>query len=199
MKLSDKSIEALEELIDGDGDLTPYKSGPELVDFFEDYGFEDEYGQGFPSRWYYTQENLIKLNGSDALKELIENFCHPINFLDTDFDIGEAVDRLNSYLKFDGYRLEKFGEEYKVIKTEDNLVEIEEVAFLNSGEVNRKFIQEQISKSKRKIGQEDYDGAITNARSLLETILTGIEDKLVKEPTEYDGKLNRLFNRVRKN
>lgn len=197
MKLSNKSIEVLEQILDGNSDLTPYKSGPELVDFFEDYGFDDEYGQGFPSRWYYTQENLKELNGTDTLRELVESYFHPINFIDTDFDLTEVIDHLNSYLKFDGYQLEKFGKEYKVINVEDDLVEIEDVAILNSGEVNQKYIQEQIEKSRKKIGQEDFDGAITNARSLLETILVEIEGQLIEDPPEYDGKLNKLFNRVR--
>lgn len=197
MKLSEETIGALEGLIDGNGDHTPYQSGPELVDFFNDYGFEDEYGQGFPSRWYYAQEKLKELNGSESLGNLIEDYFHPLNFIDTEFNLKEAIDYLNEYLKFDGFKLEKYGEKFKIVEIENDLVELEEEPFLESGKINEEYIREQIQKCKKKIRREDYDGAITNARSLLETILVGIEARLVESPPEYDGELNRLFNRVR--
>lgn len=78
----------------------------------------------------------------------------------------------------------------------EDIIEIENT-FLETGEMNENFIEEQITKCQKKIREGDYDGAITNARSLLEAILTGIEERLVENPPDYDGKLNRLFNRVR--
>jgi len=76
-------------------------------------------------------------------------------------------------------------------------VEIENNIFTIEGNPNHEFISEQIEKCRNKIKNQDFDGAITNARSLLEAILVEIEKKLVKEPPKYDGHLNRLFNRVR--
>ena len=52
MILSKRTLEKLREIINGDG-TDDYKSGPQLVAFFNNLGFNDQYGQGFPSRWLY--------------------------------------------------------------------------------------------------------------------------------------------------
>lgn len=61
MILSEKTLEKLRVLINED---TEYRSGPKLVQFFNDLGFQDTYVQGFPSRWMYTDEKLSVINGS---------------------------------------------------------------------------------------------------------------------------------------
>lgn len=60
------------------------------------------------------------------------------------------------------------------------------------------FISQQISKSKAKMNTEDYDGAITNARTLIEEILLYIEEKIQGSRQSYDGKLPSLYKRVSK-
>jgi hypothetical protein len=42
----------------------------------------------------------------------------------------------------------------------------------------------------------DYDGAITNARSLVEAVLTFIESKVDAHAPKYDGDLPKLYKRV---
>ena len=56
MKISDHTISALGSIITGDGGLSPYRSGPQLVTFFNQFGVDEEYGQGFPSQWYYKEK-----------------------------------------------------------------------------------------------------------------------------------------------
>jgi len=51
MKISERTIKRLGEIITGDKALSPYRSGPKLVSFFNDFGTNHTYGQGFPSRW----------------------------------------------------------------------------------------------------------------------------------------------------
>jgi len=66
MKISEKITKPLGQLIAGDTGIAPYMSGPNLVDFYNEYGFDDEYGQGFPSRWindlFLTHGSLICTN-----------------------------------------------------------------------------------------------------------------------------------------
>ena len=52
MIINEKTIEKLQKLITEE---TTYRSGPQLVKFFNQLGFNDSYGQGFPSRWKYTR------------------------------------------------------------------------------------------------------------------------------------------------
>ncbi|MDX6459782.1 MAG: hypothetical protein QOE55_3479 [Acidobacteriaceae bacterium] len=75
LTLSDRSTRALEKLITGDkikGDrtkpdapaLTPYRSGPDLVNFFNEFAGNDSYGEGLPSRWRYVRDKLESHNGT---------------------------------------------------------------------------------------------------------------------------------------
>jgi len=43
------------------------------------------------------------------------------------------------------------------------------------------FIYEQSKKCDRKLAEVDFDGAITNARSLLEAVLTYVEKELSED------------------
>ena len=59
--LEDNTYKRIAEGFIGDGSLRTYgyKSGGELVDFFNKYfNSSDTYGQGFPSRWYYVSEKI---------------------------------------------------------------------------------------------------------------------------------------------
>ena len=77
MKLSPKTIQVLREIIN---EKSQYRSGPMLVEFFNDLGFHDVYGQGFPSRWAYTEEKLNELNGTATLDQCIKNVFAPVNY-----------------------------------------------------------------------------------------------------------------------
>ena len=49
------------------------------------------------------------------------------------------------------------------------------------------FIDQQVEKCDRKLTDGDYNGAITNARSFVESILLDLEGKLDTNPPKYDG------------
>ena len=67
MTISQKTIEKLRELINEE---TEYRSGSKLVAFFNQYGFRDVYGNGFPSRWIYTEEK-IRVSGFSRLASFL--------------------------------------------------------------------------------------------------------------------------------
>jgi hypothetical protein len=48
------------------------------------------------------------------------------------------------------------------------------------------------------MGHGDYDGAITNARSLVEAVLAAIEKECDSNAPGYDGDLPKLYKRVQK-
>lgn len=64
MIINQKTLEKLRNLINEE---TEYRTWPKLIAFFSDLGFNDTYGQGFPSRWKYTDERLEKINGTSDL------------------------------------------------------------------------------------------------------------------------------------
>ena len=74
--ISEDSLQLISKIFCGDiGEFFSYKSGPKLVSFFnQNFGFNDIYKQGFPSRWAYVYDNLVKLlNGKrfDSFLNLI--------------------------------------------------------------------------------------------------------------------------------
>ena len=202
-KLSKRTISALQRVITGDkldtnaGPLAPYLSGPKLVDFFNEYGFNDSYGQGFPSRWAYAEAKLEEINGTAQLTDAIEGAVYPPRFFDTPFEVSDAVAYLNRYLAFDGLELVLSAGHYRLRRLGGQLVALDaELSPLDP--TSHDFIDEQLSKCDRKLRDGDYDGAITNARSLVEAVLIAIEARLVQEPPGYDGDLPRLYKRVQK-
>jgi len=67
------------------------------------------------------------------------------------------------------------------------------------GTPNYGFVKEQLEKSERKILEGDFDGAITNARSLVEAVLLDIEHYLSEDKSStYDGNITKLYKQVRK-
>lgn len=200
MKLSDSSIQALEKLITGNQlnngeQLANYRSGPALVEFFNQFGFNEVYPQsGFPSRWEYTQEKMREVNETPSMREVVAAALDPRNFFDTRFDVGNAISYINKYLNYDGYEVCLENASIKVKDLSTSAINLEVKGDLEIHD----FITEQIQKSEEKILNGDYDGAITNARSLLEAVMQDIERQLSSDfPAKYDGDMVKLYGRVK--
>ena len=114
MKIAIKTIEVLGKIITGDSNISPYRSGPQLVKFFNQYGDNSIYGQGFPSRLQFAYNQLGKLNGTKSIKEIIEDVFDPRHYLDSNFDLTSTVECANKYLIYDGFEIVKNGLYYRV-------------------------------------------------------------------------------------
>ena len=114
MKLSNQTITQIGEIITGNAGHSPYRSGPELVIFFNQFGWDDHYGQGFPSRWIYAEGKVYELNNTPRMVQLVEQAVDPRHFLGTDFNVEDVVANLNEYLQYDGNKLIKDNLGYKI-------------------------------------------------------------------------------------
>lgn len=197
MKISERTINAVGKIVTGDEGLSPYHSGPQLVRLFNDYGANDVYGQGFPSRWQYAEDKLRALNDTPALSALLCEVLDPREFMDTNFRIEDACEYINKRLRYDGFEVVIDNGKAKVRDLHGASVECKH-PFEGSEEEGHLFIDEQIKKSEKKIKEGDYDGAITNARSLLEAVLTELEKQMDSKAPAYDGDLVKLYRRVQK-
>jgi hypothetical protein len=121
MILSEKTLECLREMIN---EKTEYRSGPKLVQFFNHLGFKDSYGQGFPSRWVFTDERLQRINGTSQLDECIKRVFSPINFIGKVSELDGHLKEFNKYLTFDKWRVVRNGSEISFNRLEK--VEIDE-------------------------------------------------------------------------
>jgi hypothetical protein len=105
MKISQKSVEFLQKFINGE-EGPEYRSGQMLVSLFNDFGFDYSYGQGFPSRWMFTRDRIQELNGTPALKRLIEHMFSPEQFIDNEDMLHKYVQGFNKYLAFTGFEIQ---------------------------------------------------------------------------------------------
>lgn len=193
MKISKKVINHLAGLITGDTKQSPYLSGSKLVMFFNEFGFDDTYGEGFPPRKQYVVEKIEGANGNDVLKEILEEFVDPIRYIEADFSVNEIVEAVNSLIKYDGYELVKINHLYKIVDIEGKLVKPESVV-----SIGHKYVFEQVTKCYKKISTNDYNGAITNARTLCEYIFIHIIESIEKKDYKSDGNLITIWKTTKK-
>lgn len=199
MKIALRTIKALGRIITGDGGMSPYRSGPQLVTFFNGHGGNELYGQGFPSRWQFAEKQLQKLNGTNSIKKVIEDALDPRHYLETEFDAGSVVEHLNKYLVYDGLELVKDDLFYRV-RSKDNR-DIPTPDFTNNFSAQKgshAFILEQSDKCREKLAKQDYDGAITNARSMVEAVFEEILERAGQEIPNHEGDLNKLYKAIKK-
>lgn len=102
MIISSKTSEKLRDLIN---EVTEYRSGPNLVNFFNALGFNHSYGQGFPSRWKYTDDCLETINGTPRLDKCIREVFNPINFISRIDELDRYIVDFNQYLAFDKWQV----------------------------------------------------------------------------------------------
>lgn len=197
MKISTKNITALGRIVTGDEGLSLYRSGPQLVRLFNDFGSDDCYEQGFPSRWMYAEDKLRTINGTKELQALIKAILDPQDFLNAKMEMQPAIDYLNQRLKYDKYEIVIERDTTKIRDLAGCKVEMVN-PFGGSEKECHLFLEEQIQKSEVKLQEGDFDGAITNARALLESVLTEIEKQNNPDHPEYDGDLIKLYRRVQK-
>lgn len=122
MNLSDFSINTLKELVSGDSDLSPYRSGPQLIELFNRHGARDVYSYrdgGLPgalSRNAYVVERLEGLIGTKDLVNLIEELVDPRHFIKHEgLENDTLAEAINEIIIHDGYRLEKIDGIWKII------------------------------------------------------------------------------------
>ena len=134
MIISPKTIEKLRTLINED---TERRSGSKLVEFFNRYGFSDSYGNGFPSRWMYTDEKLRAINGTPELDKCIKDLFAPVNFIDRFVELDNYIADFNKYLSFDGWSVVRQGKEIILVKASEVNVDKEKQKEIDKDKIDR--------------------------------------------------------------
>lgn len=196
MKLSPRTIQQLARIIIGDTKVAPYRSGPDLVRLFNEFGANDLYGKDFPARWRYADEKITKLSETPDFGRFITHVFDPREFLGTAFDAQAAIKQANEYLKFDSLKIVNDGDFYRLRDLAGATVEFAS-PYVGSKKLTHVFTDEQIAKCDEKLARDDYDGAITNARSLVQAVLVDLEKRFDSTPPPYDGDLSKLYRRIK--
>ena len=126
----------------------------------------------------------------DSIDAYLGGFAVPLS--DSNYTINSKRVYVENTLKnVDGITILNISKDLHLISSDVLLTVIENLS-------GSEFISQQISKCKAKMNTEDYDGAITNARTLVEEILLYIEEKIQGSRQSYDGNLLSLYKRVSK-
>lgn len=198
MILSQKTLECLREMIN---EKTEYRSGSKLVSFFNQLGFNDQYGQGFPSGWFYTDEKLTSINGRPELDKCIKLVFNPAGFIGRMNDLKSCLDEFNEYMAFDGWKVEvkksgieihrtagpdieselKKYDDTNVDMTENDFlkVEIEEIDIsqIRVEETLKPILEARMIEMKSCFKAQSYLSVIFMAGSMLEGILLSIANQ----------------------
>ncbi|MBX9865298.1 MAG: abortive infection family protein [Burkholderiales bacterium] len=187
MNLNHTTLQQLREFINK---VIEYRSGHSLVQFFNRLGFSDTYEQGFPSRWKFTDSKLLELNNTPKIKACISLLFSPNNYIGKYDELDSHISKFNEYLDYDGYQITREGKKVIIKSTREENI-IENIIF------NEKYIHQVWEKTIERNMKGDYDGAITSARSLLESIFKHILDS---SSIDYDDKIELpdLYNLVTK-
>lgn len=200
MRLTAKSLEHLTGIITGDSQKSPYRSGPQLVGFFNDFGEGDLYGQGFPSRAQFARGKLDKFNGTDTMKGIVSA---AFDFIGEDgFNAEDAAYQFNQILSRDGFRL-VMKDDYGWMEG-DREVRVNprfEVSQLGQNvlaptsliAISHEAITEQVRKANQKIESGDFSGAITNAYTLVEHLLKLLLTETGTTFKETEGDIRALY------
>jgi hypothetical protein len=212
MILQSKSLEKLRLLINEE---TQYRTGPQLVKFFNELGFNDTYGQGFPSRASYTDDKLAKINGTPDLDKCIKKLFAPVNFIGKIGDLDGFIKDFNQYLVFDKWKIVRNGAEINFIRldqieldesapapTEDEFLkrEFQEVTIESIGldGTVTEILNLRINEIEKCLSTDAPLSVIFLAGSTLEGVLLGIAIKYPKEfnqaksaPKDKDGKVKK--------
>ncbi|MGN4750254.1 protein kinase domain-containing protein [Bacillus cereus group sp. MYBK220-1] len=138
--ISDEILRNVADLFNGDteDDFFKYKTGPQLVAFFNThFGYDDSYGQGFPSRWYFTLDKLVDLINKKKIDTflslvlskrylMVEKQISEVNAVILSEQIHQA---LNNYLKPNGFVIIKRGGEFELVSEDDDLIFVGEGGF----------------------------------------------------------------------
>ena len=204
MNLSTKTLERLGDIITGNSNESPYRSGRQLIDFFHDFGERDLYGQGFPPRETYTFDKLKKFNGSEKIKGII---CNTFDFWDApNYNPEATAFNFNKKLTRDGFQLvieyypgwmqgDKYiqGEPYFDVRPVLTSV----IPPKSLAATSHEAIVEQVMKANTKIESGDFAGAIANAYTLLEELLKLLLLETGTSFKENEGDIRNLYKILR--
>lgn len=123
-----------------DLELFKYKSGPDLVHFFNNnFKISDSYGQGFPTRWRYVNQKLLDFSSVGKIDEYF-NIILSKQYLLTERQISEIdalvhqqriLDELNKVCSVYSLKLSQKDGAFHLVEIDLDLIEIGSGGFAN--------------------------------------------------------------------
>lgn len=186
-------------LAEHDMDHYQHRYNNQIQSLFADVGINGELEYAELSLAYATRLlTQCRDNAPDKINLILREILHIAHFPGGDEEssfMQEVVtNELRPFFRKDGFHLEPDGDgSIQMIVASAGTIKPESLSKLNHS-----YISEQISKAKRKILNDDFDGAITNARTLIEAVQIELIGQSENELKDYEGDLNKLFQQTKK-
>jgi hypothetical protein len=198
LQLSDSAIEHLVGLITGNSGDSQYRSGPQLVSFFNSFGGNDLYGQGFPSRHVFVREKLNELNGTEMMKDVV---ARAVIVSGDDKECESAAFQANRKIAPSGFKLAKHNEPgfwndqvyipgpigFNVVPNAVVRISPSSI-FLTEASLN-----EHLSKARDRLERGDFSGSISICYTLIEEFLKLRLNDLQTSYNDNEGDIKKLY------
>lgn len=161
--------------------------------------------KNFGSKSKRIKAELMNLNDKKDINQLKVLGEFISIFIDKDKEecqlFGDNINEIKEKFK---EKLKEFQLEYKIDSHDynGNIVRINSnnIDIIQLSNLDLNYVNEQINKCKEKINSKDYDGSITNARTLLETIFKKILkeiDNVNYEKNNNKGNIDELYDLIK--
>lgn len=139
--LSSDSLKDISHIFCGDtGDFYTYKTGPKLVSFFNaNFGSNDVYQSGFPSRWSYVYNKLVVFINGNQFDRFLNTILNK-KYLMQEQSLSEVeaaeksqsiLSLLNSIIRKDVCKITFGNGRYHLVKENDDLIPVGNGGFAN--------------------------------------------------------------------
>ena len=189
----------------------PYLSGPNLCELSQKFRYYQEYIWGNSkkptlSRWMYLNNLLTYLIGNNKTSEFLKYMFSKKRFSDElkelnnvdeieekyNYIVKKVIDKINSILYFKEMELCNINNQYIIKKHNEQI--IIEVPNINS--IDIEYIKNISTRAIKDIEENNYDSAITKARTLLEEVFCYVIEKKDKIPSD-SGNIHTLYKQVK--
>lgn len=184
-------LNKIAEAIVGDGEfrnIAPYRTWDTMYKFFYLLGIpkltkEELEREDATSRVKYSSAILKRIQ-FDKLKNIIKELFNDLYYINfADYNKSAVMTNLNKYLIHEKLEIRENNGTYSLCSTNKSLINDVDIPFAPEGEITKEFIINQIENAQKRIDENDYSGAITSAKSLLEGIFSYIDKEINKKQT----------------
>ncbi|MDO8489900.1 MAG: abortive infection family protein [bacterium] len=146
--------------------------------------------------WVFSDDRLAMEVDEKIFLDFLCETIHPV-VRASQSDVNDLLEIYNSHLAQDGWKIV----EKNRISGRPVFVAVGtqvDIDLENQEKIKDEVVQGQLSKCEEKFNRDDYDGAISSARSLVESSFADIHSRVTGESIERDGDLLRQYKRINK-
>lgn len=189
----------------------PYLSGPQLCALSQKFGCHQEYywaNSKKPnlSRWMYLDNLIDYLIKEGRMNEFLhymfskERFVSELKSLKSptenderyNYIISSVINKINSILYFSNYELNIINNNYIVNKIGEKI----EIKLPTLKAIDSNYIKNLTERANKDIIENNYDSAITKARTILEETFCYVIELKKEEPSD-SGDIHKLYKQVK--